>query len=91
LSNKDNKEQISRVAVNIFDQEYVLKGPEPPQYLENLAKLVDRKMKEVQHKNPSLSQFKVAVITALHLADEIAKIKAEYETLIQLIEEEKKV
>lgn len=91
MSNKDNKEQISRVAVNIFDQEYVLKGPEPPQYLENLAKLVDRKMKEVQHKNPSLSQFKVAVITALHLADEIAKIKAEYETLIQLIEEEKKV
>ncbi|MBS3975306.1 MAG: cell division protein ZapA [Syntrophomonadaceae bacterium] len=82
---------MSRVAVNIFDQEYVLKGPEPPQYLENLAKLVDRKMKEVQHKNPSLSQFKVAVITALHLADEIAKIKAEYETLIQLIEEEKKV
>jgi cell division protein ZapA len=91
LSNKDNKEQISRVAVNIFDQEYVLKGPEPPQYLENLAKLVDRRMKEVLQKNPSLSQFKVAVITALHLADEIAKIKAEYESLIQLIEEEKKV
>jgi len=91
LSNKDYKEQISRVAVSIFDQEYVLKGPEPPQYLENLAKLVDRRMKEVLHKNPSLSQFKVAVITALHLADEIAKIKAEYESLIQLIEEEKKV
>ena len=91
MSNKDYKEQISRVAVSIFDQEYVLKGPEPPQYLENLAKLVDRRMKEVLRKNPSLSQFKVAVITALHLADEIAKIKAEYESLIQLIEEEKRV
>lgn len=91
MSNKDYKEQISRVAVSIFDQEYVLKGPEPPQYLENLAKLVDRRMKEVLRKNPSLSQFKVAVITALYLADEIAKIKAEYESLIQLIEEEKRV
>ncbi|MEW6661997.1 MAG: cell division protein ZapA [Bacillota bacterium] len=90
MSNKAIKEQVSRVAVSIFDQEYVLKGPEPLQYLENLAKQVDRKMKEVLHKHPTLSPFKVAVVTALHFADELAKMQAEYESLIQLLEEERK-
>jgi cell division protein ZapA len=91
LSNKAEKEQVSRVAVRIYDQEYVLKGPEPPQYLEGLAKQLDTKMKEVLRKSPMLSPFKVAVIAALHFADELAKAKTEYETLVQLLEEERKI
>jgi len=91
LSNKYVKDKISKVKVRIFDQDYILKGSESTQYLESIAKQVDRKMKEVLDKNSMLTPYKVAVLTALCLADEQTKIKSEYESLIQLLEEERKI
>ena len=55
-----------------------------------LASFVDRRMKMIQQRNPNLSSTKVAVLTALNLADELNKLQEDYDELVKNLEEEKK-
>ena len=84
------KSSVSRVTVSIFNEEYVVKGEENPEYIEMLASFVDRRMKMIQQRNPNLSSTKVAVLTALNLADELNKLQEDYDELVKNLEEEKK-
>lgn len=86
----DIKSSINRVTVSILNEEYVVKGEENPEYIEMLASFVDRRMKMIQQRNPSLSSTKVAVLTALNLADELNKLQEDYDELVKNLEEEKK-
>ncbi|KKM10224.1 hypothetical protein SY88_15035 [Clostridiales bacterium PH28_bin88] len=87
---KDVNDHKSRVTVNIFDQEYIIKGTDPPQHLERLAVYLDKKMRQIGQKNPNLTALKVAVLAALHITDELSKLQEDYDAIIRLIEEEKK-
>lgn len=87
---KEKEEGINRIPVTIFDQEYILKGAEPPEYLQALAAYVDRKMRQISERCPHYPPVKVAVLAALNIADELNKIQQDYETLIKLIQEERK-
>lgn len=86
----ETKSGVNRVAVSIFNEEYVVKGEENPEYIEMLASFVDRRMKMIQQRNPNLSSTKVAVLTALNLADELNKLQEDYDELVKNLEEEKK-
>jgi cell division protein ZapA len=86
----ETKNSVNRVAVSIFNEEYVVKGEEKPEYIEMLASFVDRRMKMIQQRNPNLSSTKVAVLTALNLADELNKLQEDYDELVKNLEEEKK-
>lgn len=86
----ENVHEKKRVAVSIFDQEYVVRSLEDEVYIRQLASFLDNKMREIHKKSPSLTAAKVAVLTALNLADELFKVRAEYEELLELIEETKK-
>jgi cell division protein ZapA len=86
----ETKSSINRVTVRIFNEEYVVKGEENPEYIEMLASFVDRRMKMIQQRNPNLSSTKVAVLTALNLADELNKLQEDYDELVKNLEEEKK-
>jgi len=86
----DKKEQINKVTVQIFNEEYVVKGSEEPDYIEMLASYVDRRMRMVQQRNVNLSTTKVAVLTALNLADELNKLQEDYDELVKTLEEERK-
>ncbi|HOQ09307.1 MAG TPA: cell division protein ZapA [Syntrophomonadaceae bacterium] len=86
----EKKEQINRVTVQIFNEEYVVKGNEEPDYIEMLASYVDRRMRMVQQRNIHLSTTKIAVLTALNLADELNKLQEDYDELVKTLEEERK-
>ena len=86
----DTKSSVNRVTVSISNEEYVVKGEENPEYIEMLASFVDRRMKMIQQRNPNLSSTKVAVLTALNLADELNKLQEDYDELVKNLEEEKK-
>jgi len=81
---------INRVSVEIFNQEYIVKGNENGEYIEMLAAYVDRRMRMIEQRNHSLSIVKVAVLTALNLADELNKLQEDYDDLVKVLEEEKK-
>jgi len=88
----DGKKNTStnRVKVEIFNQEYIVKGSENAEYIEMLAAYVDRRMRMIEQRNHSLSIVKVAVLTALNLADELNKLQEDYDELVKVLEEEKR-
>ncbi|WP_054696551.1 cell division protein ZapA [Syntrophomonas palmitatica] len=87
---EEKKNKITRVTVDIFGEDYVVKGDENPEYIEMLASYVDRRMKMIQKRNASLSTTRIAVLTALNLADELNKLQEDYDELVKKLEEEKK-
>ncbi len=87
---QDRKDHINRVTVEIFNEEYVVKGEENPEYIQMLAAYVDRRMKMIQQRSPNLSNQRVAILTALNLADELNKLQEDYDQLIRTMEDEKK-
>ncbi len=87
---EEKKNKISRVTVEIFGEDYVVRGDENPEYIEMLASYVDRRMKMIQKRNASLTTARIAVLTALNLADELNKLQEDYDELVKKMEEEKK-
>lgn len=84
------KNKISKVSVDIFNEQYIVRGEENPEYMQMLASYVDRRMKMIQQRNPNLTNTKIAVLTALNLADELNKLQEDYDELVKALEEEKK-
>ncbi len=62
------------LAVDIYDQMYYLRGPDP-KYLEQLSALVDAKMRAVAHHGTTVDSLRVAVLAALNIADELVTLQ----------------
>lgn len=73
----------TKVRVDILGQEYVLKGAESPEYLEMLGKLVAGKMDQVYRSNASYGPTRVAVLVSFQIADELNKLKEDYEKIVE--------
>ena len=87
---RKSSQNINKVAVEIFNQVYIVKGTENIEYIEMLAAYVDRRMRSIEQRNHQLSITKVAVLTALNLADELNKLQEDYDELVKVLEEEKR-
>ena len=59
------------VTVNIFGQEYTLKGDADSDYVLKVAKFVDERMNEVARNASVASTAKVAILAAVNIADEL--------------------
>ncbi len=70
-------DEKNRISVMIMGEEYVLKGTSSPEEMYNVGRYVDRLMRTLAEKNIQMSRHKVAVLTALNLADELLKLKEE--------------
>jgi cell division protein ZapA len=68
----------NRVTVTIMGDEYTIRGSSSPESLEEAARHVDRLMRSLAEKNRQLSGYKIAVLAALNLADELLKAKHDY-------------
>ena len=60
------------VEIDIFDQRYPLRFSEPVDHEEilRLAEHVDLRMREIAHQTRTVDSLKIAILTALHLAQE---------------------
>jgi cell division protein ZapA len=67
----------SLVHVEIFGQTYAVRGGEDPGYVERLAEDVDERMKEVSRTSGAVDSVRIAVLAALNLADECARLRAD--------------
>jgi len=82
-------EAFTKVDVEIFGENYVIRGTETREHVLMLANYVDKKMKQISNRNPRLSASKVAVLTAINIADELSKLQEDYDNLVKVIEDEK--
>ncbi|WP_302609990.1 cell division protein ZapA [uncultured Mitsuokella sp.] len=81
------KKTAQRVVVEIFGETYPLKTTDDPERLKKLAKGVDRLMKQMASGVRSFDSTKIAVLTALQIADEYDKLKSDYDELVELLDE----
>lgn len=80
----------NRLTVEIYGQQYRLTGKSSVNYMRMVAGYVDDKMKEVAEGNMRLDTAKIAVLTAVNIADEYFRLRQEYEELLKILREEAK-
>jgi len=68
------------VAVEIYDQIYHLRGTDPA-YIEQLARVVDAKMRAVSAHGNTVDSLRVAVLAALNICDELETLRQRYDAL----------
>jgi cell division protein ZapA len=67
------------VDVEIFGATYYVRGEQDRRYLQQLAEMVDQKMREISEKAPTVDTGKIAILAALNLADELVQSNNEQE------------
>jgi cell division protein ZapA len=73
-------EGMTPVTVHIYDQTYHLRGQDPA-YIEKLALVVDTKMRAVAAGGTTVDSLRVAVLAALNIADQLARVEDRYASL----------
>lgn len=71
------------VRVEIFGTEYTLKSDTNEEHVKRIAQMVDEKMKKLAENSAVKSPSKLAVLTALNIADELHLLKDKYEQIIE--------
>jgi cell division protein ZapA len=79
-------EEKGGVTVEIFGQEYKVRGDADPNQILEIAQFVDGKMKEVAHGAPVGSLTKIAILAALNIAEELFRERSEKQKLVQDVE-----
>jgi len=77
--------------VEIFGSSYNVRGEGDPDYLSELARFVDSRMREVAAQVVTVDPMKIAILAALNIADEFSRYRKQREsavgTLIEKTEE----
>ena len=61
--------------VEIFGQTYNVRGEGDPNYLSELARFVDSRMREVAAEVSTVDPMKIAILAALNIADEFSRYR----------------
>jgi cell division protein ZapA len=65
----------TKIQVEIYGQTYQIKAGADPEYIKNIAKYVDLKMREISSATPTVDSLKIAVLAALNITDEFYQLK----------------
>lgn len=82
----DKEVEKTRVETEIFGEEFSIIGDMTPEEIKKAADMVDEIMSYINEKYPKLSYHKVAVLTALNIAEDYLKLEKEHKDLIDLME-----
>ncbi len=63
------------IRVEIYNQTYSIRSDGDNEYIQELAEYVDRKMREISSGTMTVDSLKVAILAALHVADEFFQLK----------------
>lgn len=65
--------------VEIFGSVYHVRGDKDPEYLQDLAEVVDRKMREIAQQVSTVDSAKIAILAALNITDELFQRRKQQE------------
>jgi len=71
-------EMHSTVKVSILGNEYTIKGEADDTYIQELARYVDQKMREISQNTNLATPLKISILTAINLADEIFRLRTKH-------------
>jgi cell division protein ZapA len=67
------------ISVEIFGQTYSVRGEGDPDYLAELARFVDTRMRDVAAQVATVDPMKIAILAALNIADEFSRFRRQRE------------
>lgn len=67
--------ELTRVETRIYDNDYVITGEASIDYISRVSGYVDSRMKELSRAFPEASSTKLAILTAVNIADEFFQLK----------------
>ena len=71
--------QNGSTEVEIFGQTYNVRGEGDPDYLLELARFVDSRMRDVAAQVATIDPLKIAILAALNIADEFSRYRKQRE------------
>ncbi len=86
MAEEKNRQPSERVVVEIYGNSYPLKT-DNVETMKKLAAIVDKKMKMMSRSVHSFDDRKIAVLTALQIAEEYYQLKKDYDELVDLLDE----
>lgn len=87
IERKDAEE--NRYIVKIMGDEYIIRGTDPPEYVERIVSYVEGVIDGISDNQNKLNKCQIAVLAALKIADELYKLRQEYQYLDDLLKESK--
>ena len=69
------------IRVEIYNQTYNIRSDGDNDYIVRLAEYVDTKMREISSGTMTVDSLKVAILAALHIADEFHQLKLQSEQI----------
>jgi cell division protein ZapA (FtsZ GTPase activity inhibitor) len=72
---------MESVQVDIFGHTYSIKVANDPEYIRKLAAYVDARMKEVQKSTGTSDVYRIAILAALNITDELHRLRAQHDDL----------
>jgi cell division protein ZapA len=70
---------VNSTTVEIFGQSYQVRGDGNPDYLLELARFVDSRMRDVAAQVATVDPAKIAILAALNIADEFSRYRRQRE------------
>src|ERR1051325_3179875 len=67
------------IRVEIYNQTYNIRSDGDSEYITQLAEFVDTRMREISSGTLTVDSLKVAILAALHIADELHRLKRTHE------------
>ena len=77
--------------VEIYGQTYNVRGDGDPNYLTELARFVDSRMREVAAEVKTVDPVKIAILAALNIADEFSRFKKQRQEAAGWIEKTEEI
>ena len=72
---------MESVQVEIFGQTYSLKVANDRNYIQELAAFVDARMKEIQKSTGTADVYRIAILAALNITDELHRLRSQNDDL----------
>jgi cell division protein ZapA len=70
------------VRVKILDHDYLIRGDEDEERIQEIAEFVNDKFKEIRDNTEKLSEKKTAILAAFHIASEYFQLQKERDNMI---------
>jgi len=76
----------TKIQVEIYGQNYQIRAGADPEYIKNIARYVDIKMREIASGTPTVDSLKIAVLAALNITDEFFQLRRQKQDLDRELE-----
>jgi len=77
MDNENNQAELPQqtIRVEIYNQTYSIRSDGDNEYIQDLAEYVDGKMRALSSGTMTVDSLKVAILAALHIADEFYQLR----------------